>query len=142
MARHTSMMGVSWKASVPMTGVPTCPVMATIGAESILASARHATQLVAPGPLVAMQTPTLPVVPDGSGEPSYGRNSPSQVTIHHLALLPKTDPQTGRESGGASVPGAGTIAVAIGPSSVPSCDAPNQRSMWLIRWQCGHSGFR
>ena len=30
-ARQTSTMGVSWKASVPMTGVPTWPVMATIG---------------------------------------------------------------------------------------------------------------
>ena len=47
--------------SVPMTGVLTCPVMATSGTESILASARTVTKFVAPGPLVAMQTPTLPV---------------------------------------------------------------------------------
>ena len=62
MARQTSTIGVSWKASVPMTCVPTWPVMAMIGTESILASARQVTKLVAPGPLVAMQTPTLPVV--------------------------------------------------------------------------------
>jgi len=62
MARQTSMIGVSWKASVPMTCVPTWPVMANSGTESILASARQVTKLVAPGPLVATQTPTLPVV--------------------------------------------------------------------------------
>ena len=56
------MIGVSWKASVPMTGVATWPVMAMIGTESILASARQVTKLVAPGPDVDMQTPTLPVV--------------------------------------------------------------------------------
>ena len=59
--RAISTMGVSWKASVPMTGVPTWPVMATMGVESILASARQVTKLVAPGPDVATQTPTLPV---------------------------------------------------------------------------------
>ncbi len=35
--------------------------MATIGTESILASASGVTRFVAPGPLVAMHTPTLPV---------------------------------------------------------------------------------
>ena len=55
-------MAVSWKASLPMTACGTCPVMATIGTLSSLASARAVTRFVAPGPLVAMQTPTLPVV--------------------------------------------------------------------------------
>jgi hypothetical protein len=36
-------------------------VIATIGTESILASVSGVTRFVAPGPLVAMQTPTLPV---------------------------------------------------------------------------------
>ena len=45
-----------------MTGVPTWPVMATIGTLSSLASAMAVTRFVAPGPLVAMQTPILPVV--------------------------------------------------------------------------------
>jgi hypothetical protein len=36
-------------------------VIATIGTESIWASAIGVTKLVAPGPLVAMHTPTLPV---------------------------------------------------------------------------------
>lgn len=40
----------------------TCPVMATSGTLSIMASARPVTRLVAPGPLVAMHTPTRPVV--------------------------------------------------------------------------------
>jgi len=35
--------------------------MATSGIESMLAVAMPVTRLVAPGPLVAMQTPTLPV---------------------------------------------------------------------------------
>ena len=54
-------MSASWKASVPIAGNGTCPVMATIGTESRKASAIGVTRLVAPGPDVAMQTPTLPV---------------------------------------------------------------------------------
>jgi len=54
-------MSASWKASLPTTGVGTWPVRATIGTESIFASASGVTRLVAPGPLVAMHTPTLPV---------------------------------------------------------------------------------
>ena len=45
-----------------MTGVETWPVMAIIGIESILASAKQVTKLVAPGPLVDMHTLGLPVV--------------------------------------------------------------------------------
>ena len=41
--------------------VPTWPVMATIGTESICAVAKPVTRLVAPGPEVAKHTPTLPV---------------------------------------------------------------------------------
>ena len=40
---------------------PMSIVIATMGVESILASARQVTKLVAPGPLVAIQTPALPV---------------------------------------------------------------------------------
>ena len=50
----------SWKASLPMNALATCPVIATIGVESILAAARPVMRLVAPGPDVATQTPTLP----------------------------------------------------------------------------------
>ena len=39
----------------------TWPVMATIGIESIIASTRPVTRLVAPGPEVAQHTPTRPV---------------------------------------------------------------------------------
>ena len=53
-------MSVSWKASEPMSAPGTCPVMATIGIESSIAVAIPVTRLVAPGPLVATQTPTLP----------------------------------------------------------------------------------
>ena len=54
-------MSVSWNASVPMAPVGTWPVMQTIGEESIIAVAMPVTRFVAPGPLVAIATPTLPV---------------------------------------------------------------------------------
>ena len=41
--------------------LPTWPVMQTIGDESIIAVAMPVTMLVAPGPEVAIATPTLPV---------------------------------------------------------------------------------
>ena len=53
-------VSVSWKASRPMAARGTWPVKATTGAESIMAVARGVTRLVAPGPEVATQTPTLP----------------------------------------------------------------------------------
>lgn len=53
-------MSASWKASVPIRPRPTWPVIATTGTESICASASGVTRLVAPGPEVAMHTPTLP----------------------------------------------------------------------------------
>ena len=61
MARQTSTIGVSWKASVPITLVGTWPVTATIGRLSIFASARPVTRFSAPGPEVAITTPGLPV---------------------------------------------------------------------------------
>ena len=54
-------MSASWKASVPIRSLRTCQVMATSGVESRYAVAMPVTRLVAPGPLVAVQTPTLPV---------------------------------------------------------------------------------
>ena len=54
-------MSASWNASVPMAPLGTWPVIATIGTESMCASASGVTRLDAPGPEVAMQTPTLPV---------------------------------------------------------------------------------
>ena len=54
-------MSASWKASVPISERPTCPVTATTGIESICASASGVTRLVAPGPEVAIMTPTFPV---------------------------------------------------------------------------------
>ncbi|CAB4655405.1 unannotated protein [freshwater metagenome] len=46
---------------MPIAGPGTCPVIATIGTESICASASGVTKFVAPGPDVAIQTPTRPV---------------------------------------------------------------------------------
>ena len=54
-------MSASWKPSVPMRLVGTWPVIATSGTESRNASAMGVTRFVAPGPEVAMQTPTRPV---------------------------------------------------------------------------------
>ena len=51
----------SWNASLPMRCVGTCPVRHTSGIESIKASVRAVTALVAPGPEVTSITPTLPV---------------------------------------------------------------------------------
>jgi hypothetical protein len=53
---------VPWNASVPITLVPTWPVIAISGTLSIFASAIAVTRFSAPGPLVAMHTPGLPVV--------------------------------------------------------------------------------
>ena len=60
MGRVIPEMSASWKASVPIWARPTWPVMATMGTESMYASAIGVTRFVAPGPDVAMQTPTLP----------------------------------------------------------------------------------
>ena len=54
-------MSASWKASVPIAAEETWPVMNTTAWESMWASAMAVTRLVAPGPEVAMATPTLPV---------------------------------------------------------------------------------
>ena len=51
----------SWNASRPISPVPTLPVITTIGTLSIYAVAIPVTRFVAPGPLVAMQTPVFPV---------------------------------------------------------------------------------
>ena len=51
----------SWNASEPISAVGTCPVITTIGIESISASAMPVTTLVAPGPDVTSTTPGLPV---------------------------------------------------------------------------------
>ncbi len=51
---------ISWKASVPISDERTWPVMQTSGVESIHASAIGVTRFVAPGPDVAIATPTLP----------------------------------------------------------------------------------
>ena len=60
MGMVTSKISVSWKASRPKSGVSTCPVSATTGIESINAVASPVTKFVAPGPEVAMHTPTFP----------------------------------------------------------------------------------
>jgi hypothetical protein len=51
----------SWKPSVPISSLRTWPVIATIGIESICESRMPVTRFVAPGPEVAMQTPTRPL---------------------------------------------------------------------------------
>ena len=53
-------MSASWKASLPIRSVGTCPVKTTIGIESMYAVARPVTVFVAPGPEVTRHTPVLP----------------------------------------------------------------------------------
>ena len=53
-------MSTSWKASVPMCVVATCPVSTTSGVPSMSASASGVTMFVAPGPDVTGTTPGLP----------------------------------------------------------------------------------
>ena len=60
MGRVIPVASVSWKASVPIRLVRTWPVTQTSGVESIQASAIGVTRLVAPGPDVAIATPTFP----------------------------------------------------------------------------------
>ena len=52
---------VSWKASRPIIGVETWPVIATSATLSMYAQASPVTRFVAPGPEVATHTPTRPV---------------------------------------------------------------------------------
>jgi len=57
----------------PNEGAGTCPVIATRGTESSIASASPVTRFVAPGPEVAMHTPTSPEV---LAHPSAANTSP------------------------------------------------------------------
>jgi hypothetical protein len=59
--RVMPVVSASWKASLPIKCVGTCPVRQTIGTESISASVSPVTAFVAPGPLVTSTTPTRPV---------------------------------------------------------------------------------
>ena len=51
-------ISTSWNVSTPIKALGTCPVNATTGIESAIASAKPVTRFVAPGPDVAIQTPT------------------------------------------------------------------------------------
>ena len=53
-------MSASWKASVPIWSIGTCPVTHTIGTPSMWAVARPVMVFVAPGPDVTRHTPGLP----------------------------------------------------------------------------------
>ena len=53
--------GASWNASLPMAAVGTWPQITTMGTESAMQSRTGVTVLVAPGPEVTTQTPTLPL---------------------------------------------------------------------------------
>ena len=54
-------VSASWKASLPIRWVGTCPDRQTSGMLSHSASSRPVTALVAPGPEVTRTQPTLPV---------------------------------------------------------------------------------
>jgi hypothetical protein len=61
MGRVIPVTSTSWKASVPSTFEETWPVMKTVGEESSIAVAMPVVRFVAPGPEVAIATPTLPL---------------------------------------------------------------------------------
>src|SRR4026208_328422 len=77
-------ISVSWKASEPMSPLPTWPVMQTIGDESIIAVAMPVTMLVAPGPEVAIATPTRP---GARAQPAASWLAPVAVSHVRRALL-------------------------------------------------------
>ncbi len=54
-------ISISWNASLPIMGEPTCPEITTSGIESLYAVAMPVIALVAPGPEVTSATPTLPL---------------------------------------------------------------------------------
>ena len=58
---NISTTSMYWWVSLCMPESSTCPVRATMGALSSVASAMPVARLVAPGPSVARQTPGLPV---------------------------------------------------------------------------------
>src|ERR1022692_4098209 len=60
--------------------------MQTRGTESILASAMPVTRLVAPGPLVAMATPTFPVT---RAYPSAANAAPCSCRKRRALLVPR-----------------------------------------------------
>ena len=70
----------------------TCPVMATMGTESSSASASPVTRFVAPGPLVAMQTPTSNISPCAHARTSIPKSQhhPSryQRPVSHMSSRP------------------------------------------------------
>ena len=69
-------------------GEVTWPVIATRGTLSSMASARPVTRLVAPGPDVAMHTPTLPV---HLAKPSAAKISPCRP--RHVSVIQATNTQ-------------------------------------------------
>ena len=85
MGRVMPVMSTSWKASEPRTLDETWPVIATTGMLSSMAVARPVTRLVAPGPEVAMQTPTRPDgYPGGAILPIY--DALRKFPIHHVLV--------------------------------------------------------
>ena len=64
---------------------PTLPVMATTGMESMYAVAMPVTRLVAPGPLVAMTTPVLPVT---RAQPSAACAAPCSCEVMTCSIVP------------------------------------------------------
>jgi len=54
-------MSTAWNASRPSCAFTFCPVIANTGIESTWAVYRPVTKLLAPGPEVAAQTPTVPI---------------------------------------------------------------------------------
>ena len=71
------MVSTSWKASLPINPVATCPAIAKTGDESMYAVAIPVIRFVAPGPEVPIHTPTFP----------EARAKPSAACAAHCSCL-------------------------------------------------------
>ena len=83
---------VSWNASRPIAARGTCPVIITMGTESIWAAAMPVARLVAPGPEVAVQTPTFPVeraYPSAAIAAAFTVDDPLDALKIGLSEIPK-----------------------------------------------------
>ena len=87
MGRVIPTVSHSWKASSPMAGVGTCPVMITIGIESMYAVAMPVTAFGHPGPDVTSATPTSPVAPCITVSSMHGGLLVTHQHMPNLVLL-------------------------------------------------------
>ena len=80
-------MSTAWNASRPSCAFTFCPVMARMGMESTWAVYSPVTKLLAPGPEVAAQTPTVPIA---RAYPSAMWIAPSSCRHRKCRMVPRS----------------------------------------------------